>query len=356
MAGLVEVPPYALCLAADRMAIRWRSADEFPCLEIWPEAQPEPMRRICGQDRGEGWREVVLAGLPPGARYRYRLVGHQDARSFGMPISDRNASFRLAVFGDPQSHVHYPAAAAAMARFRPDLAVGLGDYVGASADDGYARFLRLSEPLLASTPLLPVPGNHDYRLHSNPFPTDNDRNVFDRCLGAGTEAGIALAWGGLLLVGLDYPDRGAWSPDGAQATWLRARLSYARDAGLRALVFQHCPCFTSTRIDWAVDATVLPSLLAEFPDVVLADFAGHIHTYEHSRFPDCRGVHFVTTGGAGELYDFPVDVCPNPYQLAAFDQLHVCLLTVHGHRARLRAMGLDGQELFQWFLGGEGEA
>ena len=81
--------------------------------------------------------------------------------------------------------------------------------MGASDAESYRRFLRLSEPLLATAALLPVPGNHDYRRHSSPFPTDNDSEVFDRYLGDGQGNRVALPWGRLLLLGLNDPDRGA---------------------------------------------------------------------------------------------------------------------------------------------------
>ena len=116
------------------------------------------------------------------------------------------------------------------------------------------------------------------------------------------------------------------------------------------MAFQHCPCFTSTRITWAVDDRVLPPLFGEFADVVLADFGGHIHTYERSLCPERTGIPYITTGGAGELYDFPVDECPNPHQVVAADRLHVCLLRADPGGVRVAVVALTGQSFDEFPL------
>jgi len=303
------------------------------------------MQRVPGEDRGDGLWEIALTGLRPGTRYLYRRDIAPRIRSFRTAPADPDAPFTVAIFGDPQNLVHYPAAVVAMVACQPDLAIGLGDYLGQSDGASYRRFLKLSEPLLATTPLLAVPGNHDYRLHSNPFPKENDRAVFDRYLGDARNPHVALAWGHLVLLGLDYADRGAWDAAGPEAEWLRGQLAVAREAGQQTVLFQHCPCFTSTRITWAVDDRVLPALLSEFPGVVLADFGGHIHTYERSLFPGENGIPYITSGGAGEIYNFPVDECPNPYQVVAEDRLHICVLRAFGGQLAGQVVDLAGREI-----------
>lgn len=330
------IAPYVLCPAGGRGTIRWGSGAKESGIELW---DGDARWIVPGEDRGDGLFEAKLDGLRPGVRYHYRRVGVEETRSFRTASSE----FSLVVFGDPQNHLHYPEAVAAMVALQPDLVVGLGDYVGASEGASYRRFLHLSEPLLATTALLPVPGNHDYRRHSSPFPEDNDSVVYDRYLGDGLGNQVSLSWGTLRLLGLNYPDRGTWTLDCPQAQWLRAQLREARSARQRAVLFQHCPCFTSTRITWAVDDRVLPALLGEFADVVLADFGGHIHTYERSLYPDRTGIPYITTGGAGELYDYPADACPNPYQIVAADRLHVCRLRVRAEGIAVSAVALDGQ-------------
>ena len=346
-----EIAPYALCPSADGVMIRWGSGESSSSLEFWPEGDASGTRCVPGQDRGDGLWETVLTGLRPGTRYLCRRDTASAIRSFRTAPTDSGAAFTIAIFGDPQNLVHYPEAVATMVACQPDLAIGLGDYLGRSDGASYRRFLTFSENLLGTTALLAVPGNHDYRLHSNPFPKDNDRQVFDRYLGDARNPHVALSWGRLLLLGLDYADRGAWAVDGPEATWLRSQLHSARQADQRVVLFQHCPCFTSTRATWAADDRVLPALLSEFADVVLADFGGHVHTYERSLFPDARGITYITSGGAGELYDFPVNECPNPYQVVAADCLHICLLQVRPDRVSMKAVGLEGELLDDCLLG-----
>ena len=60
---------------------------------------------------------------------------------------------------------------------------------------------------------------------------------------------------------------------------------------------------------------------------------------------------YITSGGAGELYDFPVNECPNPHQIVAADCLHICLLQVRPDRVSMKAVGLEGELLDDCLLG-----
>ncbi|MDP8219513.1 MAG: hypothetical protein P9M03_12400 [Candidatus Theseobacter exili] len=74
----------------------------------------------------------------------------------------------------------------------------------------------------------------------------------------------------------------------------------------------------------------MPDLLASYEGVII-DFAGHIHTYERSIYPDRKnGKNFITTGGAELLYpEYPVNAVSNPYQVIAADILHFCKVSVN---------------------------
>ena len=75
----------------------------------------------------------------------------------------------------------------------------------------------------------------------------------------------------------------------------------------------------------------------------IADFGGHIHTYERSCNPSVSGLAYVTSGGAGELYDYPVGVRANPWEVFAADVLHYCVVSVMGSKATVDAVAHSGE-------------
>jgi len=340
---MVSVPPYTLRPTRESAEIRWftdvPSASPVHC---WPEGNRGATRVFpeAGTLRRE--HRTVLTDLTPGTVFHYALADSAEIGRFRTLPGPVDSEFSFVVLGDPQNHRHYAETISLAAALEPDFAVVLGDFVGHAGEEQFRNLLSLSRPLLAGAGCFPVIGNHDYRRHCGPFVHDNDTIVYDRYLGDGQGNAAAVDCGPLQLITLNYPDKGALPADGEQMRWLEGELDDARAAGRGVLLFHHCPCYTSTRIDWAVEDAVLPPLLSRYGDVVLADFAGHIHTYERSVV---NGVTYVTAGGASELYDFPVNECLNPYQVAAADALHVCHLTVAGGKLTCRAIAHDGSVL-----------
>lgn len=333
------VPPYTLYPTRTSVNLRWfTDRPTHTGLRYWPEATPEAVRTVPPSLIRDCAHEVTIEGLVPGTPYSYISTDTGTAGGFRTLPGNDGSAFSFVVFGDPQSHKNYAESVSLAAELKPDFGVGLGDFVSRSSEENYRSVLSLSKPLLAAAPLLPAIGNHDYRRHARPFAQDNDMMVYDRYLGDGRGNSSATDCGSLRLIILNYPDKGTLPPDAAQMVWLEAQLGDARKAGLKALLFHHCPCFTSTCIDWAVEDSVLPPLLSRYSDVVLADFAGHIHTYERSVVD---GVTYVTTGGAGELYEYPVNVRNNPWQVFATDALHLCFVQVNAAKITVRAIGHD---------------
>ncbi|MCK5801757.1 MAG: metallophosphoesterase family protein [Lentisphaeria bacterium] len=338
--------PYVLRPTPDSAEIRWFTKE--PCdhvVRLWPAGRADASRTIIDTASPATRHSVRLTGLEAGATYCYAVADSAEVGRFRTLPDTADCPFRFVVFGDPQTHKHYAEAVRVAADAKPDFCIGLGDFSSRAADRSFRAFIELSHPLFAESAFIPTPGNHDYRRHARPFFSDNDTEIYDRYLGDGAGNVWSAPCGSLQLIVLNYPDAKTLKPDGRQMRWTRRQLEQARAAGRKAMLFHHCACFTSTRAVWAAEFDLLPPLLAEFRDVVVADFAGHIHTYEHSLHPDGNGIHYVTTGGAGELYDFPVDEQENPFQKAAADTLHVCVVTVAGGKASVEVRSLEGRTI-----------
>jgi hypothetical protein len=92
-----------------------------------------------------------------------------------------------------------------------------------------------------------------------------------------------------------------------------------------------------------VEPTLLPDFLDSFKDIVSIDFAGHVHTYERSIYPDGKGITYITSGGGGELYEeFPVNQKKNEYQRNAADLLHFAWVSVNRTNIRVHIIDIAG--------------
>ena len=348
--SIVNMPiePYALRPTSDSVNIRWMSAT--PCLgevEYWMSGRLGSKKVIhkLTENIPTCFHDMRLQGLESFNQYSYRVLPEGKEYQFKTASVSENDKFTFVVFGDPQGHAHLRETMELAKSFNPDFALGLGDFVGGANDNAYIQYFERSRLLLDGVPLYPTPGNHDYRRHTRPFDHDNDLVVYDRHLGNGDGDNYFFDYGKFRFIMLNYPDADTIKRDSASGRWLIEQLTTARTLGGKIFLSHHCPCFTSTEITWAVDDSFIPPLSKEFADVVLIDFGAHIHTYERSRYPDDSGVFFITTGGAGELYDFPVNKRENIYQRAAVDACHVCVVDVEPSIACVRAVGIDDKVL-----------
>lgn len=342
------IEPYALYPSVDSINVRWMSASPSRgCVTLWETASgPGASQAVTvAEEAPAQFHNVRVRGLKPFTSYSYRVSPKGREHSFRTAATPDVKSFRFVVFGDPQGHGQLRETMAVAAAANADFAIGLGDFVGAAFDEAYIQYFEKSRELLRATALCPTPGNHDYRHHCRPFEHDNDMLTYDRHLGNGDGNNYFFDYGKFRFVMLNYPDANTVKPDTASGEWLVGQLRAARRLGKKVLLFHHCPCFTSTTIDWAVDASLIPPLAEEFRDIMLIDFGAHIHTYEKSFYPDASGVCFITTGGAGELYEYPVNQCPNKYQHAAIDACHVCVVEATPSTLRVEAVGLGGEIL-----------
>ena len=335
--------PYALYARQDSVHIRWQtSAPEIGSVTCRPETGGsiatfrEPAAAVD--------HDVLLTGLAPATRYVYQNLPGPFDLSFRTAARPEDDTVRFVVFGDPQNHGALAEIMRRAADTRPDFAIGLGDFAGAATEDRFDHFFALARPLLDHTVLYPTPGNHDYRRHARPFDHDNDTALYDRRLGDGDGNNSVYDQGPVRLILLNYPDSATLAPDGPRVAWLRQQLKAAAVAGRRVILAHHCACFTSTAAAWAAEDAIIPPLAADFPGLVVADFGGHLHTYERSFHPSSQTT-FITTGGAGELYDFPPGAIVNPLEQAAANTLHFCHVEITGGVFSMTAIDRQGKTI-----------
>jgi len=347
----VSVGPYALYPIGNTINIRWFTvASEKTFLSYYKKADGASTKKVVELEEKSREHNVTLKKLEAYTEYEYVVGGSKKVNSFRSAAAKKIKKFSFIVFGDPQSHKHYREVIKRAAEYDVDFAIGLGDLVSGASDNSFKRLLKLSEPLFNKTAFFPIVGNHDYRVHHRPFKKDNDTVAYDKYLGDGKGNYYAFEYGRLFFIALNYPDAKTLAKDDNQFKWLAAKLKEAKKKKLKVVLLHHCPCFTSTKITWCNDGLdLLPEFLDKFRKTVAIDFAGHIHTYERSIYPDKKGITYITTGGAGELYDFPVNVRKNKYQVAAADMLHFTYVTVNENNIEIQIIDVNGK-LYEKFV------
>ena len=327
--------PYALYPETNGVEIRIHYAGpQGEILHVWKRGEPENQMVFPSVPAfHHRWK---ITGLQQDTVYEYGREGRGTEGSFR--TLPENGKVRIAIFGDPQAHTNLEAVTSIAAKYKPNMAVCLGDIA-----DGflYLQFFRKSRSLLKQTAMIPTPGNHDYKHCSPPFNGKNPvSQMYNDWFGDGKLNCNATEFGQFKWLNIAFPDHKSLTEKCRQ--WLVRQLESARKKNQKVLISHHCPCFTSTTITWALDGETLPPLLDQYKDVVLADFAGHIHTYEYNIYPDDKGVWYITTGCAGELYDFPVKQVENPYEKSSADVYHCVILDLAPGSMRMRAVDIDG--------------
>ncbi|MGM0578838.1 MAG: metallophosphoesterase [Myxococcota bacterium] len=235
-----------------------------------------------------------IDGLEPDTLYCYRVLAGD------VPLVERtgfatapgpDAHVEFAAFGDSGHGGGDQEAVYAQLRSVPlDLAVITGDvaYPSGTLAQLEAHYFDVYEDLVASVPMFPTTGNHDYRTRSaQPF-----RDVFslpDNGVEGASERWYSFDWGPVHFVALDTERVGP-----AQAAWLEEDL--AADDHPWTVVYTHEPPYSSGYhgSNHEVREWLAPILERHGVDLVLA---GHDHHYE--RTVPIGGVVYVVTGGGG---------------------------------------------------------
>ncbi len=262
--------------------------------------------------------QVRLAGLKPGATYRYEAaVGSDHSAPAHFKTFDPAApTVTFIAYGDSRTNpdVHR-ALAAQFRRFNPDLILNTGDLVARGKD--YALWSReVFEPLagvIGEVPLLPAIGNHEghgenYLAYFHP-PGSN-------------QSFYSCDVGPVHVLSLDYRSEKASEE---QYAFVAADLRASRARWKVVLV--HYPMFNLAGHGslWGHES-YLPLFRETKVDLVIG---GHSHVYERFRplapkaQPEAWRIQYVTTGGGGAplmdiVHDDSLACARRAYHFVAF--------------------------------------
>ena len=278
--------------------------------------------------------QVQVEGLEPNQTYCYWLEGLSEPAGFRTaPEAGDDTTLRFIAFGDSGSGSSVQRAVRDQMQTVPfELMLHTGDIAYGQGTLGQfeRNFFGVYRDMLASAPVFPVPGNHDY---------ETDRSaaylqVFslpDNGVRGQAERWYAFDWGNVHFVALDTESLGA-----EQLAWLQEDL---RGNTLPwTVVLLHRPPFSSGRHgpDRRVREQVWPLLEEYGVQLVLS---GHDHHYE--RFQPIGGVTHVLTGGGG-MSTRPA--FPGPKTAFSEDVLHFVYGEVRDDSMVLHAIDGVGRE------------
>lgn len=315
--------PYVQSVFADRATIVWQTQRTPPPPEgcVAYQVQGES-RSACAAPDATGVFRVAIEGLPPGTAVPYvATAGAASTQTLVFrtaPAGDGPA--RILVFADNHGSIAVGARIAEAALLDGvDLAVAVGDMVGAPDRWQFDLFLAIWRPLMHRVPLWPVIGNHE-RLADEYFRSF----VVPGAASWGTGGSYyEVRWGGVWMGMLELTEflvAAAVGKDTPEVAWLKERLASPEATGARwRLLFVHEPpwaagwghCVGEGDSEGYAGETALRQVLLPIAVEagVHAIFSGHVHGYERG---ESGGVLLVTAGGAGGGLDH---LCPRPADL-----------------------------------------
>ncbi len=273
---------------------------------------------------------ATIEALTPSTTYCYEVGGLTRRTGFKTaPARGSDDSVRFVAFGDSGTGGDEQRAVRdAMMQVRFDLFLHTGDvaYNDGSPSQLEASFFDVYRELIAKVAGYPVLGNHDYETEAG-APYLHAFSLPDNGAPAGEERWYSFEWGSIHFVALDTQRVG---PE--QIQWLDADLS-ANDLPWKIAYF-HKPPYSHGRHGGndRVQAAFVPIFEKYGVQLVLS---GHEHNYE--RYQPKNGVHYVVTGGGGNLTR-PVGMGSD----TAFSEAVLHFVLVEADRQRLLLHAIDG--------------
>jgi hypothetical protein len=335
------------------MTVTWRSSDPTGSVELG-DAQGYS-RTVSATSRpwaGTWLHRAELTGLSPATRYHYRCgtpgSWSSDFSFTTAPPVGSSRPFRFVAWGDSRSNdsARRQVAEAALASL-PAFSIFTGDLVENGSDQQqWDEWFATFQPLIARSPVMPTPGNHEERSFRYFEQLAMPRHS-PAVAGYDDRAWYSFDYGNTHFISLSTEE--AVEPGGPQTRWLEADL--ARAAQVPAIrwivVFTHRPAFSSgthapspiVRDTWAP--------LFERYGVDVA-FFGHDHHYERSHpiaggrivSAEAGGVIHIVTGGAGAPLR---SVKPNDLAARTRSVFHFVEVSVTDTEMRIEARDRSGR-------------
>jgi len=323
--------------------------------------------------------ELRAEGLKPGSEYRYQLASRDGGVVEGTfrtaPAGD-DAKVRFAFCGDSGDQpwwvwlqktpiLHLPArwgwfptksavtgVGAAMAEYRPEFALHLGDVVypkGLHAHYSSGYFRPFGE-LIRNAPMYAVLGNHDVMNAAGVQVLANFAMPSNEV--TGDERSYSFAWGPLRVIALDcntFFTGDHYRPGHPTHTFLMQELERSTEPWI--VVASHFPMRSASR--QGDNGELLAALLPELERWQVSLYlSGHDHCYQRFGPSETLPVPLVVSGGGGKkLYD----ITDNPRSRREAQSLekayHWCSAEIDGRVMRVVAHGLDHKQLDAFELG-----
>lgn len=326
--------------------------------EIGPVAPGAPVTyRVGSAARGYAGPYEVRA--PPSVNDTLRFVAYADI-GIDDTLPDGNAA--------PTGSAAHDVRDAAL-RTMPDLLIIPGDLAYSNSRRGWDSFMRFMEPIQATTPTMPTPGNHEHYDGYRPY----DRFLEEYVL-PNNEQDYLFRAGPVTFVALNSDS--VCGPGHTTTTWNRAmpclygptnnvQIAWLEDALAQAaedetpwtVVYLHHPLYS-----WGDHGSYgllqhlwEPLFEAYGVDLVIA---GHDHLYSRS-YPIVNGtaaadgdsyvrgagiVHVVTGGGGRALYDMP-ETEPPEWHAYGEEAHHFVQVDASPGFLSVKAIRPDGSEM-----------
>jgi hypothetical protein len=257
-------------------------------------------RRVIDSEESE-IHEVVVDGLEPGTRYRYRVTADGDSVTGEFATApEAGAPFSFVVFGDSRSNAgSHRRVVERVRREVPDFILGTGDMVDrGSREDEWQTFFEIERDLLRENVMFPSLGNHDRQGRGRT--ADNFRKYFSLPENSpNPERYYAFTYSNARFLVLDSNAYAFALTD--QTAWIEQQLQQARlDPKIRHIfVSMHHPPYSISLHGGRIELRDAWTPLYEKYGVT-AVFSGHDHCYSRAEKNGVR--YFVSGGGGAPLY------------------------------------------------------
>lgn len=345
-----DLLPYLQMPTDSSMSVLWRTSTEQDG-RVEYGLTPQMVGEVYDSTPAQRHR-ITLSGLYPQTQYYYRVFSN------GVPVGNINTfqtapvgtvPFRFAVIGDTQDTCPVQRKLRdGILNDQVSFLLHMGDLAsewgGFKESEWRLCFFNDFSSLLASVPIMPTLGNHEYQVFMNHVTIPHSALLYhDYFHLPNNERWYAFDWANCHFIVLDVNIVGDLKEGGDLYNWLNHDLTKAND-GLDdpdyIFVSWHRPCFSSglgklEKLSGLLKRTYVPLLESFGVDVV---FCGHDHFYERSWK---EGIYYYVVGGGACYLHSPIPNF-NTYSQVVRVTHHYLRVSVNGRVVLIDAVDEDG--------------